>query len=112
MTGQEGGQCSSGPFSRLASVRRVLLGLLGIGAVAALRRRRAGNRLSQAQAPDARADELKRRLEEARAAAADRDEFEAGEQAVDQAEASVDERRRGVHEAARDVIDSRTKRDD
>ena len=90
----------------------MLLGLLGIGAAAALRRRRASNRLSQARGADSHAEELKRRLEEARAAAADRDEFEAGEQAVDQAEASVDERRRGVHEAARDVIDSRTKSDD
>lgn len=55
--------------------------------------------------PDPRADELKRRLEEARAAAADRDDFEGAETPVDQAEAPVDERRRDVHDAARDEID-------
>jgi hypothetical protein len=102
MTGQEGGQCS------IALVRRLLLGLLGIGAVAALRRRRrAGDGNSPLQAPEAdpRADELKRRLEEARAAAADRDEFEAAETPVDRVEAPVDERRRDVHDAAREEIE-------
>lgn len=88
-----------------------MLGLLGIGAVAALRRRRrpgARNTLLRVE-PDPRADELKRRLEEARAAAADREEFEGAEtpvdQAIDQTGAPVDERRRDVHDAARDEID-------
>ena len=53
------------------------------------------------------AEELKQKLAEAREAAADRDAFEGAETPVDQAEPSVDERRREVHDAARAVIDDR-----
>ena len=61
-----------------------------------------------ADAPDPRAEELRQRLDEARAVAVDREEFEAGETTVDQAEptgADLEERRRRVHEAGRAAID-------
>lgn len=53
--------------------------------------------------PDPRAAELKRKLAESRAIVSEREEFEAGETAVDEAEpgAQVDDRRRRVHEEGR-----------
>src|SRR5262245_57290676 len=59
-------------------------------------------------------DELRRKLEESRALAAERDEFEAGETTVDQAEpASVDERRRQVHAEAESALEEmRSEQDD
>jgi hypothetical protein len=53
-------------------------------------------------APDPRADELRQRLEESRAVVAAREEFEASETPVDEAEpvADVDARRRELHERA------------
>jgi multidrug resistance efflux pump len=53
--------------------------------------------------PDPRADELRRKLAEARDMAGEREEFEEAETTVDQAEASVDlaDRRRAVHERGR-----------
>jgi hypothetical protein len=85
-------------------VRRLLPLVLGIGALAALRRRSRGGAAPVADP----ADELRRKLAHAREAAGDRAEFEAGEVPVDEADASVEERRREVHEAARDVIDARS----
>jgi hypothetical protein len=60
------------------------------------------SRRPRSEAPDPRADDLRRRLEESRAIVEERDEFEAGETPVDQAEhapADPDERRRAVHDA-------------
>jgi hypothetical protein len=56
-----------------------------------------------APAPDPRAGELRRRLEESRAVVAERDEFEEGETPVDRADPGEDPetRRRRVHEAGR-----------
>ena len=56
---------------------------------------------------DPRAEELRVRLAEAKAAGSDRDEFEAGETPVDASEASVDlaARRRSLHEQGRAAID-------
>ena len=56
---------------------------------------------------DPRAEELRRRLDESRTLVEERDEFEAGEIPVDEAETTsgVDERRREVHEAGRGSID-------
>ena len=54
--------------------------------------------------PDARAEELRRKLDESRALVEERDDFEAAETPVDAADAEaagVDERRRRVHEDAR-----------
>jgi hypothetical protein len=80
------------------------IGLAGIGALLAFARRRRAPGPPGEPSP---ADELKRKLAEAREAAADRDEFEGAETPVDRVEPSVDERRREVHEAARAVIDDR-----
>jgi hypothetical protein len=57
--------------------------------------------------PDARADELRRRLEESRSVVAERDEFEAGETPVDRADPGEDPdaRRRRVHEEGRAAAD-------
>jgi hypothetical protein len=69
-----------------------------------LRRRRP----VEGEAPDPRAEELKRRLAEAREVVEERDEFEASETTVDQAEPAMpdaDARRREVHEAARGTVD-------
>ena len=59
---------------------------------------------AEAESPDPRADELRERLAEARSLVDERDEFEAAETTVDQAEPAMptaDERRREVHEAGR-----------
>lgn len=93
-------------------MRRLWIALLGIGALVALRARRSTGAAGQAPPADLHAGELKRKLAEAREAAADREEFEAAETPVDEAEASVDARRRGVHDAARDVIASRAPDDE
>jgi hypothetical protein len=79
-------------------------GALGVVALLRLRRRRA--ELSPAPVADP-ADELKRKLEEARAAADDRDDFDAAEgQPVDEIEPtrSLAERRQAVHEKAREAL--------
>jgi hypothetical protein len=52
--------------------------------------------------PDPRAEELRTRLDEAKAAEDDRDDFDAGETPVD---ADPDARRRDVHDEARAAID-------
>lgn len=76
-----------------------LAGAAGAAGVAyrALRRR-------PAEAPassDPRADELRRKLDESKAAGDDREEFESGETPIDEADASVDAKRAAVHERAR-----------
>jgi hypothetical protein len=57
--------------------------------------------------PDARAEELKQRLEESRAIVDERDAFEEAETPVDAAGAAddPDERRRRVHEEGRAAVD-------
>jgi hypothetical protein len=86
-------------------MRRPLAWLLGGLAVFRLFRRR---RAAHAAAPDPRADELRQRLAEARELAEERDEFEAGETTVDQAEPATpdaDARRQAIHDAARTTVD-------
>jgi hypothetical protein len=79
-------------------VKRALAALAGIAGFAWFRRRKPVH-------PDP-ADELKAKLAHAREAADDREEFEAGEQPVDQAaEPDVQTRRRDVHDRARAAID-------
>jgi len=83
----------------------------GFGAAAVLRlvrRRRALDGAHGAAAAEDPAGELRRRLDEAREAADDRDEFDAAEGVpLDQVEppASVEERRRSVHERAQEALD-------
>ena len=67
-------------------------------------------------AADPRADELRRKLDESKPLVDEREEFEAGETTVDEAEApTLDEKRAAVHErghsAVRDMRDS-TKSED
>jgi hypothetical protein len=83
----------------LASAALAALGLYG---AVASRRRRATPALAP-EAPDPRAEELRRKLAESRAIVEEREEFEAAETPVDRAEPAteVDERRRAVHEQAR-----------
>jgi hypothetical protein len=68
----------------------------------------------EAETPDPRADELRDKLAEARSVVDERDEFEAAETTVDQAEPglpSVDERRAEVHEAGRARVEQMRGRD-
>ena len=81
----------------------------GLGAAAALLRllRRWRAEPDAPAAPDP-ADELRRRLAEAREAPDDRDEFDAAEGVpIDEVErgSSVEERRRAVHEQAQAALD-------
>jgi hypothetical protein len=75
-----------------------------VGAVAArvFRRRR-----HREAGSDPRAGELRERLAESRAVVTEREEFEAAETPVDEAEpvADVDERRREIHEQAREAAE-------
>ena len=74
----------------------------GLAAYRALKRKRPQAEL----ADDARAVELKAKLDEARAVADDRDAFESGEVAVDDAEALDPQARRAqVHEQGRAALD-------
>jgi hypothetical protein len=79
-------------------VRRLLAFLGGLALIRALLRRRRA-----APGPDTRAEELRRKLDDARGLEADREEFDAAETRVDEADA--DARRRDVHERARATID-------
>jgi hypothetical protein len=61
------------------------------------------------QEPDARADELRAKLAQAREAGDDRESFEAGETPVDEVDVApaedLETRRRSVHDKARAAID-------
>jgi hypothetical protein len=66
----------------------------------------------ETESPDPRADELREKLAEARSVVDERDEFEAAETTVDQAEPalpSVEERRAEVHEAGRARVEQMQK---
>jgi hypothetical protein len=87
-------------------MRRLLAGLGGALGLAALWRflRRAPEPQTAAVDP---AEELRIRLEQAREAADDRDEFDASEgQPVDEVEAprSIEERRRAIHDKAQQAL--------
>ena len=84
-------------------MKRLYAWLAGLAGGAAVYR--AFRRQPPVAEPD-RADELKAKLAEARAAGDDRDAFEAGETPVDEApDPDVEARRRSVHERARTAID-------
>jgi hypothetical protein len=109
MARQEGGQCSIG----LMRARTAWLAG-ATGAAIAVYRRLRRIPAPPASAPDPRAEELRRRLDESRAIVAEREEFEAAETPVDAAEpgeggvsepAEVEGRRRAVHERGRAAAD-------
>ena len=86
-------------------------GALGLAALVRLRRR-AGSAFERPEADPA--DELRARLEQARHAPDDRDEFDAAEgQPVDEVDRprSIEERRRAIHERAQEAL-GEMRRDD
>ena len=88
-----------------------IAGALGAaGALKALRRRpQPVEELPVEEGSDPRADELRRRLEEAKPIVAEREQFEAGETPVDRADpeagADPEAKRQDVHDRARAAID-------
>ena len=92
-----------------ASVRPIAWLLGGVALFGFLRRRRE----PLVNGPDPRADELRRKLAEARSIVEERDEFEGGETSVDQVEPAPEDpatRRRAVHEAGRATVERMRKR--
>jgi hypothetical protein len=80
--------------------------LCGFALFGFLRRRRMPDAMSpKAAEADPRAEELRRKLAESRSIADERDEFEGAETPIDQAVpvADPDDRRRAVHDAAREA---------
>ena len=97
-----------------------LLAWIGAAAGAAALYRwlaRARAPVAASPAPEGRAEELRAKLAESRAIVEERDEFEAGELRVDDAEPGPpnapepDERRRHVHERARAATERMRRRD-
>lgn len=87
-------------------------GALGVATFVRLRRR-SGAAFERSDSDPA--DELRARLEQARNTPDDRDEFDAAEgQPVDGAEPprSIDERRRAIHEQAREALGEMQRLDD
>jgi hypothetical protein len=84
-------------------------GAAALGAVAA----RVWRRKGPGSEKDPRAGELRRRLDESRSVAAEREEFEAAETPVNEVEPAtdVDERRREIHDRARTAAEE-MRRDD
>ncbi len=78
--------------------RLAWLGAVSVAGVAAYRR------LRRKPVSDPAA-ELRAKLDESRELTEERDEFEAGETPIDQAELSLDERRQAVHERGRSAVD-------
>jgi len=88
-------------------MRRPLAWVIGALAAVLLRRRTRPPVVDPVEVTDPRADELRRKLAESREIVEERDEFEAAETTVDEADVTVDpeSRRRTVHEAGRSVAD-------
>ena len=87
-------------------MRRLLTWLSGaVGGIALYRllARRRQPVAEVAVGPDPRAEELRAKLDESRTLVDEREEFESGEQAVD--EVDPEERRRRVHEGARAAVE-------
>jgi len=91
-------------------VRRPWAWAVGVFAVAGMLRRR---REPAVAAPDPRAEELRRKLDESRALVGERDEFEGAEVTVDRAEPAPEDpesRRRAVHDSARETVEQMRRR--
>jgi hypothetical protein len=89
-------------------MRARLAWIAGAAGVAGALVARSFRRRSTEAPPRDPADELRRKLDESRALSDEREEFEAGETTVDQAEPAgetVEERRRHVHEDAQAAVD-------
>jgi hypothetical protein len=94
-------------------VRRLLAWAAGVAAGIGLlgllsRRRRAAVPADESPAPDPRADELRRRLAEARETVDEQESWSSGEVPIDEAEPAAvdpDERRRRVHAQGRSAAE-------
>jgi hypothetical protein len=86
-------------------MRRPFAWLVGGLATLGLVRRR---KKPTSPAPDPRADELRRKLDESRSIVEEREEFEGAELPIDRAEPPPEDpasRRRAVHDAGRSTVD-------
>jgi hypothetical protein len=102
MARQEGGQCSIGPVKARTAW---LAGAAG-AAIAAWKRFRHTPEPESGPAEDPRAEELRQKLEESRTVVEEQHEEAASpETPVDEADASVEDRRAAVHEQARAAAD-------
>ena len=102
-----GEECSIGRVNRRLAI---LTGGVAVGLAALWRIIGRRPLIERGDAPsDPRAADLRQRLDEARAVAGDRDEFEAAETPVDEVEAvpqpDPEERRRAVHAEGRSAVD-------
>jgi hypothetical protein len=80
-----------------------IAGALGAAGVAYRSLRRRGSELDH-EAPDPRADELRRKLDDSKQLVEEREQFESGEMAVDELETSTLEGKRAdVHERGREA---------
>ena len=88
-------------------MKRLLAWLAALGGIAAAYRALRRQELEPVpDEPDPRAQELRDRIAESRALVDERDEFEAAETTIEEAEpAALDERRRQVHERGRSAVD-------
>ena len=108
MTGQEAAANVARNTCSIAAVRRLFAWMAGAAGGLAAYRALNRKRLPLEPVADARAAELKARLEAARTAGDDRDAFESGEVAVDEvADPPLDPqaRRAKVHEQGRAALD-------
>jgi hypothetical protein len=88
-------------------MRNRLAWLAGAAGAAGMAYRALRNRPQSAAEPaaDPRADELRRKLDESKPLVEERDEFEAGETTVEEAEPSIDDKRAAVHARGRAAAD-------
>ena len=86
-------------------VGAVVAAVVALRALGRRHRSDVGDAMDASVATDERAEELRRRLDEARGMAEERDAFEEGEVPIDQAEKDPDERRRHVHVEGRAAVD-------
>jgi hypothetical protein len=94
-------------------VRRPVAWLLGGFALFEFLKRRPPAVQPEAETPDPRAEELRRKLAESRSILEEREEFEAAEPTVDRTEHAPDDperRRREVHDAGRTIAREMRKR--
>jgi hypothetical protein len=106
MARQEGGQCSIG----LVRARTAwLAGAAGAAIAVYHRMRRRRTAPVPAPAEDPRASELRQKLDESRAVAEEREEFESGEVTVD-TDVAVDDRRQAVHERGKAAAEQMRRR--